>query len=381
MEYKIREKLVSEVENYEKETISLVDKLYGKVNTEIRKDILEYARDKKLVIISEDKLLMVYGTHDDANKLEAHLLHKYSLIHIEFKHNYHGFLVTYNCIGICVVVRISQVSFIMSYVDSEGYTRESYEQKKLRSLEIYSDPVGSVELWKDTLLQDDGKNIKPEGIESTPKGYELRNEGIKKILDEIIHRKDVIVSGTYAYNSIVKTYGYTKKVFIPYLGAYEVLTQNVDDVVNEVKKEVERVFHEPILTKKNTNTIGTTHAPKVTITFKGSNILEILDISGKCIPFNVLDGIQYANPHVILKYFYVGLWVAHKIGAEQLVLRLKTMIYYLNWMFEDYLKEKKLTGLELESGLFRVFQIDGCIGKYLNEERKSKIKGYLRKVK
>lgn len=384
------EKVKDEVINVTKQVKQVIDTVAKSANAKFVKYVLEFIKKQDLVLLwnSKDWQPRFYGFHEHVIKLVDELFdNDFKLVRVKKDPRTKIYEISNNCVATAFLYELNHKAHLMvsGRDSSSGIRRESYEQAKLRMLHVYTIPILRTLDWKETLCYDtiepELPTVLPYKITRKPKKYDL----IQLVLEKILKKsKKHILIGTNAYNYIVnrvwKDFPDDKPtdLYMTEPNFIEFLSSEPNTSIKEICKLLTtQGTRELLATSTRTNFIGQVRIKKILIDYDGYRIAEVYDVSSECVPYNNYHDIQVASVHTILLYFYAGLWVADKINNDMLRNKLETMIFWLTKSWNYWLYKKKLTGIEPEAGLFKVFHLT-CQGNQfmpIQEIKKRKFKG------
>lgn len=256
----------------------------------------------------------------------------------------------------------------LDVIKGGGLLYVQLEHLMIEIMKIFTNPRYEIDKWITYYdyykLLEKMIPLKAKEIEKPP---EVRNPEIlkclKKIEENFIKKANITVIGSYAYKLMIEYAGGKRSnLFIPAMtNVFEVLSAQPLEDIEKIKKILGLGSGPDLVIKKSNNHLGFYKA-KYSIFFKNYKLVEIYDASEECVPFVKYRDIRLGNLHVILKYLYIGIYIARKINDTRLIDRMETIIYFL--------KEASYYGKR--KNLFAVFQID-CVGKAINIEREFRI--------
>lgn len=196
-----------------------------------------------------------------------------------------------------------------------------------------------------------------------PEYYKVKNTVFKNFL---IGNRDVIIVGQKGYQMLVKESGILKNTsfknvyYSEQIRYFEVLSINVKEDIDKIKNILKKEkLDSGFIIRRSGSTLDY-HGPKWSVYHKRNKIIDIYDAKNECVPFTQIDDLTIGSYHLILKYLYIGLWVAKKqINSKLLEQKNMCLIDHLVRCREYYLTKNKKLGIEI--GPFKIFHTI-CIG-------------------
>ena len=233
---------------------------------------------------------------------------------------------------------------------------------------ICTDPLLSFDfriekVFKRTSLLEQLYPIKADRNNFNKKIFNNMNDKIKNIINKIVteyvsNNTTVIISGIYCYNFYAQQVNKNNMVNLDHL---TLVTDNIyrvcDQILNiliklNLKDDISTVIYHPFFE---------TFDKKIQIKYKDTVIVEIFGNMGRCIPYITHKdksnlNINFISFHGLLLHFY-GCLFMYKYNKKYNKLDFfKNIIYNLYETRNNYLKSKKLTGLE--EGIFAELIVD-----------------------
>lgn len=205
---------------------------------------------------------------------------------------------------------------------------------------------------------------------------------LKVIFDSLILKnKNIVVVGTLAYTIMVKdNLDGSSNLFIPQTKYYEFLSvdpmKDITKIKDLIKKELKGSFNESDFSYKKSGSQFNLFKDKYNVFYKRNKIAEIYDSSLECVPYNNIDSIQVGNYHLVLLYFYMGIYVSYQLEpriSELIQNKMKCLIHNLKFTRNKYLDENDYVGIE--DGPMKAFHIT-CHGTQQLLFREQKIKRF-----
>lgn len=354
------------------------------------KNLLEQVK-QDIEVSNEYYYYQVYSP--DARKdsiLLANKLYEKKLPLIEAKKDFDGsYIVLYKAQKACKFIHVPASVFVRLPVNKskvnlikDTLLYATIELLKIPILMAYINPRQSIEEWE-TIVKYDSKLDEWYPFKSIGRGARLdddeaiRSAELSKVEKWLRQQKDLIVIGNYAYQQILRESKYKGKVFLPTVTSYEVLSESPEEHI----KSLEKIVGSVLSVKKNESSLGF-HGTKYSVFKNKLKLIDIYDSRGQCVPFIEINGAKYGTYHVIQLYFYIGLWISHKIkdSSEITANRLRDRLNKLIWTFMDvrnwYLRKHGISGIHtrqrVQNGLFDIFQVR-CKGTQKNVEREFRI--------
>lgn len=193
---------------------------------------------------------------------------------------------------------------------------------------------------------------------------------IKDIIDK--EHKHILIVGTYAFNLIMNTLKQTDNI-IP-INYYEVISTNPEILIEKIKKELSSTINKTDiqLNIKQNNTIMkiTRHS----ISYGSYKLIDIFDGSQFGFPRIKIDNLYIGNIHVLLRFFYFGIFVSYKMSENGDKLRNKLM---------GIISKLMLAYNTIKSPIFDTFQykVKDIFGSAKNIERDFRINKWKGNVK
>lgn len=256
-------------------------------------------------------------------------------------------------------------------IDTRVIDNVSYESEIMLKIKIYSkftNPSGSISEWKELFKVNSSLNKKFSIETGNRKCFvphdKLPNEPeyhkVKKIIleDFLAGNRDVIIVGQKGYQMLTRESDASAAgIQVRY---FEILSINAKDDIDKIKNLLEKKkMLDGFLVRRSGSTLDY-HGPKWSIYHLRHKIIDIYDSKNECIPFSIINNLTIGSFHLILKYLYIGVWVAKKQINNKLVEQ-KNMCLIDNLIKarENYLSAHKLLGIE--PGPFKIFHTL-CIG-------------------
>lgn len=255
---------------------------------------------------------------------------------------------------------------MFSSIDTRTINGILYESEVMLKIKIYSkftDPANSVNDWKEYYKISRALNAKFD-LESgakicfiqkeyTPKidAYQKNKDAIEKYLK---NNKGIVLVGLKAYQLLIKESG--SNIQPPTeIRYFEALSLNIAQDIEKIKE----IGGNDLSIRKSGSTLDY-HSPKVSIYHIDKKLIDIYDAKDECIPFSMIGGFTVGSFHLVLKYLYIGLWVARKqIDNKLLEQKNWCLINNLIKAREHYLITHNQLGFE--PGPFKIFHTI-CVG-------------------
>lgn len=251
-------------------------------------------------------------------------------------------------------------------IDTREIKSVLYESEVMLKIKIYSkftDPTNSIGEWKENYKISQALNKKFD-LESgakicfIQKEFPVKNDPYHKAKNAVEKflkgNKNIIVVGLKAYQLLIKESG--SNIYVPdEIRYFEVLSLNMNEDIEKIKE----VTGSGLTIRKSGSTLDY-HSPKTSVYYGDKKIIDLYDAKNECIPFSIVDGFTVGSFHLILKYLYIGLWVARKqINNKLLEQKNWCLINNLIKSREHYLVTHNQLGLE--PGPFKIFHTM-CVG-------------------
>lgn len=242
----------------------------------------------------------------------------------------------------------------------------------------YSNPHGKVQNWKRRFEQEKilNKQVPIPFVKHNKFKKAKEHQNVAKIIKSLKNDNKSIVIENLAYNLMIE---YTNS---------KISKENVKYVVflsldpeAHIKKIKEMFNEKELMIKKRTSQFNL-FKQKLVVSVNNKKVAEIYDSSEDCIPFTEYKGYRIGNPHVLLVYFYIGLWITYNLeeGIRNMIQRnIFKKINGLIKMRSEYLKRKNLVGVEKEAGLMKIFHLE-CLGDQVDYGRKYNIRKWNKEV-
>jgi hypothetical protein len=247
-----------------------------------------------------------------------------------------------------------------------GIKYESEIMMKIKAYSNFTDPVNSISDWKQWYLINKSLNKKFD-LETGTKLCFIQKESftkndtiqkMKKLIDtKFLHRnKNIIIVGLKAYQLYVNESKIGGNIYKPDdIRYYEVLSLNMKDDIETLKK----ISGGGLTIRKSGSTLDY-HSPKISIYYDNQKLIDLYDAKNECIPFSVINNYTVGSFHLVLKYLYIGLWVAKKqINNKLLEQKNLCLINNLIKARNYYLMTHNQLGLEQSP--FKIFHTL-CVG-------------------
>lgn len=251
-------------------------------------------------------------------------------------------------------------------IDTRSIGGVLYESEIMLKIKIYSnftDPTNDIQNWKEYYKINQALNKKYD-LETGSKVCFIQKDNLTKDayakVKSAVESKflkdnpNIIIVGLKAYQMLIKAAGVN--VYVPSdIRYYEVLSMNIKDDIEKIKK----VTGGGLTIRKSGSTLDY-HSPKISIYYGNQKVIDLYNARRECIPFNNIGGFTIGSFHLVLKYLYIGLWVARKqINNKLLEQKNWCLINNLIKARNHYLIVNNQLGLE--PGPFKIFHIT-CVG-------------------
>lgn len=247
-----------------------------------------------------------------------------------------------------------------------------YESEVMLKIKIYSkftDPANSVSQWKEYFKINQALNKKFD-LESGAKlcfvqkdmpckqdNYQKAKVAVENFLKG---NKNIVIVGLKAYQLLIKQSG--SNVYTSADTRYfEALSLNIREDIDKIKQAISKsVGSDSKISIRRSGSTLDYHSPKTGIWYEDRKLIDLYDSKDECIPFSIVDGFTIGSFHLVLKYLYIGLWVARKqINNKLLEQKNWCLINNLIKARNHYLVVNNLLGLE--PGPFKIFHTM-CVG-------------------
>jgi hypothetical protein len=242
----------------------------------------------------------------------------------------------------------------------EGIRYESEIMLKIKIYSQFTNPSSNIGDWKElyqinTALNkkfelETGKRkcfIVPEKYINDPEIIKFK----KILLNSFLKNPKIIIVGMFGYQMLVNPDAENK------INYFEVISLNIKEDIEKIKT---LLGSKDILIKKTGATLNY-HGPKLSIYYNKHKLIDLYDGKNDCVPFTSINGYTIGSFHLILKYLYIGVWVAKKqINNKFVEQKNLCLIDNLIKTREQYLINNKKIGVE--PGPFKIFHTM-CIGK------------------
>jgi len=285
------------------------------------------------------------------------------------------------------VIKIKHLTRVeMKYASPKLYqtidTREiggvRYTSEIMEKIDIYSqftDPANSIQNWKELYQVNLALNhkfhleagnkvcfVQPDQLPKDTEWRSVRSLIYTKFMQD---NENIVIVGLEGYRQLVQASGILRerkcRVYCPHrIKYYEVLSLDIKSAIKTITELLAKNGYQTGLVIKKSGATLNYHGPKWSIYYRRHKVIDLYDSRGECIPFTVLNKMTIGSFHLILKYLYIGLWVAKKQIHNKLVEQknwclinnlIKTRSYYL-------LTKNKIG---LEPGPFKIFHTL-CVG-------------------
>jgi hypothetical protein len=249
-----------------------------------------------------------------------------------------------------------------------GIKYESEIMMKIKAYSNFTDPVNSISDWKQWFLINKSLNKKFDLETGTKlcfiqKEFSNKNDTYQKIKKAIDTKflqgnKNIIIVGLKAYQLYINESKIGGNIYKPDdIRYYEVLSMNMKEDIETIKK----VSGGNLTIRKSGSTLDY-HSPKISIYYDNQKLIDLYDAKHECIPFTAVGTPVYTlgSFHLVLKYLYIGLWVAKKqINNKLLEQKNWCLINNLIKARDYYLMTHNQLGLETSP--FKIFHTL-CVG-------------------
>lgn len=270
---------------------------------------------------------------------------------------------------------------LFSTIDTRQVDGVNYESEIMLKIKVYSkftNPSSSITEWKElypinielnkkfNIETGDRKCFVPHekfpSEKEDPEYYKVK----KLVLDKfMMGNQNIIIVGQKGYQMLVKESGILSKkdsriYYSDQIRYFEVISLNVKDDIDKIKDLLKQAKLDSGFSVRQSGSTLDYHGPKWSIYHHRHKIIDFYDSKNECIPFTLIDGLTIGSFHLVLKYLYIGLWVAKKqINSKLLEQKNMCLIDHLIRSREYYLTTKKQLGIEM--GPFKIFHTI-CLG-------------------
>ena len=279
------------------------------------------------------------------------------------------------------------------------YDGINYISPTIMKINIYknlSNPRQGISLWKDSLQNLITLETQTHSIGRTPiidmddfpkyfSVYRPRDPKIERALRAVhanfIHNnKEVILIGLYAVlmykilNSIDNskvvddiriTYFDDKKQF-PFVNTFNVLSFNPKRDTDKIKGIILKLDANARFDVRVQRSPLRFHGAKFTIKYGDHVVADLYDVSEECIPYFAKNGVNIGSFYTVLRFLYVGVFIAKLSNTGELEKRMNASITYLLLLRSLSPANPIFRGLYVENG--------ECLGQQKNQLREALIK-------
>lgn len=382
LEIESEKKRLSKIEEYNYNVSGIIKEFISNNPNIIIMDIMaikEYTNTTSVIDIIPYEFyyytLASANARDNAFKL-SDILARNGLQYIELKRNYDFSLgISWKNQLICSIYSINH-NDLPPYEIFNGMKYANLDFIRFEMLKVFISPRADIAKWisyyqlynklppiQINVYFDKGRqNDNPEIISLLTK--------IKDIIDK--EHKHILIVGTYAFNLIMNTLKQTDNI-IP-INYYEVISTNPEILIEKIKKELSSTINKTDiqLNVKQNNTIMkiTRHS----VSYGNYKLIEIFDGSHTTLPQIKIDNLLLGNIHVLLRFFYFGIFVSYKMPENGDKLRNKLM---------GIVSKLMLAYNTIKSPIFDTFQykVKDTFGAAKNIEREFRINKWKGNVK